>query len=240
MRRGLVILAILAFLSFMFHTLRTPDQSLERLPSTTAPFSSDELRKLTESVGHLLSSPASRPTTDPSTQPLSEQDRSALDAGSPPNGDRSHDTIQSWSKFQYVWQPLAAAGIEHWRLSRWVADCGVPASAMGPARAALRRLEDFLRSVELEVRSLDGMAYDPGLAARVVDTVDEPSGAGQIVKTLSPMVLWRGTVIREADIVVSQRPVRMTPSFRKPLMSSIDYGIDDLGTTNSRHRPVQS
>jgi len=102
--------------------------------------------------------------------------------------------------------PLAALinlGLEHWRL----------AGAIGPspdapaARHALRRIGDFLSLCELDVRVLDGRAFDPGLAACVIDTVDDPAlplGVVLIDETLSPMVLWRGRVVKAADVVTRQ------------------------------------
>ena len=47
-----------------------------------------------------------------------------------------------------------------------------PAAAQ--ARHALRRMDDFLRLCELEVQTMDGRPFDPGLAVRVIDTVDDP------------------------------------------------------------------
>jgi molecular chaperone GrpE (heat shock protein) len=92
--------------------------------------------------------------------------------------------------------------IEHWRLSRAVA--GTPAAAGGAARHALRRIGDILQRFELEAHSLDGQAFDAGLAVRVVHTEDDPKSPHDKVtigETVSPMVLWRGNVVRPADVV---------------------------------------
>ena len=92
---------------------------------------------------------------------------------------------------------LVGLCVEHWRLAR--SPAGDPA-----ARHALRRIEDFLKLCELEARNLDGHPFDPGLAVRVVDTVDDPGlpeGKAVIAETLSPVVLWRGAVVRAADVV---------------------------------------
>jgi hypothetical protein len=94
---------------------------------------------------------------------------------------------------------LANLAVEWWRLS---AAPGV--AAAGPARHALRKMEDFLKSCELEAQSMDGRAFDAGLAARVVDTIDDPNmpmGRTVIEQTISPIVYWRGQVIRPAEIV---------------------------------------
>ena len=98
---------------------------------------------------------------------------------------------------------LIDLGIEHWRLTGWLTTAGQQADC-ALARHALRRMEDFLRNCELEIRSLDGQPFDAGMAARVVESVDDPQlGQGKVVveETLVPLVLWRGTVVRPADVV---------------------------------------
>ena len=95
---------------------------------------------------------------------------------------------------------LVGLAIEWWRLS---ATLGQPGSA-GAARHALRKIEDFLRRCELEVQVMDGRPFDPGLAVRVVDAVDDetlPAGRSVIAETVSPLVLWRGRVAKEAEVV---------------------------------------
>lgn len=94
---------------------------------------------------------------------------------------------------------LANLAVEWWRLS---ATPGVAGTA--PARHALRKIEDFLRQCELEVQSMDGRRFDAGLAARVVDVIDDPRlAAGQTVieQTISPIIYWRGQVIKQAEII---------------------------------------
>jgi hypothetical protein len=102
---------------------------------------------------------------------------------------------------------LVNLAIEQWRLAQWLQTSAHGASA-GPARHALRKLQDFLKSHELEVQTLDGRVFDAGLAARVVDTVEDrslPADRIMIVETLAPMVLWRGQVVRPAEVVTAQR-----------------------------------
>jgi hypothetical protein len=92
--------------------------------------------------------------------------------------------------------------IEHWRLSRAID--GSSAASGGAARHALRRIGDIVKRFELEARSLEGQPFDAGLAVRVVHTEDDPKlpeGKAVIEETVSPMVLWRGTVVRVADVV---------------------------------------
>jgi hypothetical protein len=100
---------------------------------------------------------------------------------------------------------LVSVGVEHWRLARWLKEVGgETSSAAAPARHAVRRIEDFLRACEFEVHTMDARPFDAGLAVHVVDTIDDAAlaeGDVRIDETLSPMVLWRGTVVRAAEVV---------------------------------------
>jgi hypothetical protein len=100
--------------------------------------------------------------------------------------------------------------VEYWRLARWLQAAGSAASA-GPARHSVRKLEDFLKKHEFDVQHLDGRSFDPGLAARVIDTVEDASispGKIIVIETLSPMVLWRGQVVRPAEVVTAHNGAR--------------------------------
>ena len=105
---------------------------------------------------------------------------------------------------------LVALAVEQWRLSRWLAAQPVAHAAQaGPARHALRRMDDFLRLCALEVRDMDGRPFDAGLAARVVDAADDPllpPGSAVIAETVSPLVLWRGDVVKAAEVVTRRGP----------------------------------
>jgi hypothetical protein len=121
----------------------------------------------------------------------------------------SRDTIPT--SLPVPLESLVNLAVEHWRLANWLSNghTGTGAGA-APARHVVRKMEDFLKRCDLEVRSLDGMPFDPGLAARVVDTADAPElpeGATVICQTLSPMVLWRGRVVRGAE-VATRRGIR--------------------------------
>jgi hypothetical protein len=101
--------------------------------------------------------------------------------------------------------PLPAAislAVEHWRLVQALdADS---AAQSGGARRALRKIEEFLASCELTVQHLDGHPFDAGLAVTVVDTLDDPNlPRGKIVidETVSPLVMWRGRVVKSAEVV---------------------------------------
>jgi hypothetical protein len=102
---------------------------------------------------------------------------------------------------------MVNVAVEYWRLSRWLQSAGASPGA-GPARHAVRKIEEFLKNNELEVQALDGRPFDAGLAARVIDTVESdsvPAGQTLIDETLSPVVLWRGQVVRAAEVVTAKR-----------------------------------
>jgi hypothetical protein len=99
---------------------------------------------------------------------------------------------------------VVAIAVEYWRLSTWLA--GI-AGNTGIARHAVRRLGDVLARWQVEVQSLEGRPFDAGLAAKVIDTVDDPLaplGTDTVCETVSPMVICRGVVLRPAEVVVSR------------------------------------
>jgi hypothetical protein len=97
---------------------------------------------------------------------------------------------------------LAELAVEWWRLDRWAAD----ASESPPqARHVARRMASFLSSHGLEVLDVTGRAYEPGLAVEVLDSYRDatlPPGAQLIAETVSPIVLWRGAVVRYGQVVI--------------------------------------
>src|SRR5436853_7156362 len=108
---------------------------------------------------------------------------------------------QSQQKIMIELQPLIELALDHWRLERSLT--GASGNELAAARHASRRIGDFLKRFEFEVRSLEGMDSDGGLAARVVDVVDDPAlpeGKAVVDETLSPLVLWRGNVVRQAEV----------------------------------------
>lgn len=101
---------------------------------------------------------------------------------------------------------MITLAIEHWRLAAWVAAAKAVPNA-GAARHALRHMEDFLKSAELETRSLDGQSFDPGMAALVVHSEENPrlpEGTTLIMETVAPIVLFRGQVVKSAEVVTSR------------------------------------
>src|SRR5688500_11357195 len=99
---------------------------------------------------------------------------------------------------------LAELAVEWWRLERWAGSFG-PVAPASPARHVARRLARFMAERELSVLDLAGRRYEPGLAVEVVDVVrDAGAAAGMEVveEMLSPIVLWRGTVVRHGQVIV--------------------------------------
>lgn len=99
---------------------------------------------------------------------------------------------------------LTQLATEAWRLAKWLAPLA-GSSGCAPARYSLRRIEDLLKQNEFEARDLDGHAYDAGMAAEVVEVIEDPTlpeGEGTISETVSPLVLWRGTVVQAATVAI--------------------------------------
>jgi hypothetical protein len=97
---------------------------------------------------------------------------------------------------------LAALAVEYWRIGTWINAAN--AAGAGPARHAIRKMGDFLKSVEVDVEGMEGKTFDAGMACVVVDSVeDEAMEAGKVVieETVSPMVMWKGKVVRNAQVV---------------------------------------
>ncbi|HVX86382.1 MAG TPA: hypothetical protein VH253_16480 [Phycisphaerae bacterium] len=114
-------------------------------------------------------------------------------------------------KMEVTVDQLAALAVEHWRMAT-VLGPALEAAGAGatPVRHALRKMGDVLKAWEIEARSLDGMPYDAGLAARVIDTVEAGRAAGlkkgemRIVETVSPLVMRGGEVVRTAEVVIEK------------------------------------
>jgi hypothetical protein len=97
---------------------------------------------------------------------------------------------------------LTELGVEYWRLTTSLSSARTGPTAV--TRHALRRIGEVLARCEIEVRSLEGHPFDAGLAVQVVHSEDDPhlpEGQTVIAETVSPMVLWRGQVIRPAEVV---------------------------------------
>lgn len=99
---------------------------------------------------------------------------------------------------------LVELAVEWWRLDRWANGPRADAAA-AHARHVARRLGKFLEERGLSALDLTGRPHDPGLAAEVLDVIHDPAlaeGPGVVEETVSPVVLWRGTVARHGQVVI--------------------------------------
>ena len=95
-------------------------------------------------------------------------------------------------------EQLLTLAIEHWRLSHTVGESG-PA----PVRHALRKIGAVLTELGVEATSLDGQEYDAGMRARVLEQEEGTKGKRRvIVETVSPLVTWKGEIVRDAEVIV--------------------------------------
>jgi hypothetical protein len=97
---------------------------------------------------------------------------------------------------------LAGLAVECWRLERWAGDA---AESPPQARHVARRMKSFLEAHGLEVLDVTGRAYEPGLAVEVIDAYVDPAlprGAQLVAETVSPIVLFRGAVVRFGQVVI--------------------------------------
>lgn len=99
---------------------------------------------------------------------------------------------------------LAELAVECWRLERGGGGAQPPAPD-ARTRHVARRLARFLDERGLAFVDLTGRPHDPGLAAEVLDVVEDkglPPGSAFVEETVSPVVLWRGRVLRHAQVIV--------------------------------------
>ncbi len=106
---------------------------------------------------------------------------------------------------------LAELAVDWWRLDRRLNSAppggARPDGAGSHTRHAARRLSKFLTERELSVLDLTGRRYEPGLAVEVVDVErDETLQEGEevVAEVVSPIVLWRGTVVRHGQVIIRQ------------------------------------
>jgi hypothetical protein len=100
--------------------------------------------------------------------------------------------------------------LECWRLSR-AAGSTIDRAESAAIRYAVSRISDALRAAGLETIDLTGRKYDAGMAPDVVDVVlDDTVLEGQIFihETVSPIVTWRGRMIRPGQIIVRRSPLQ--------------------------------
>ena len=106
---------------------------------------------------------------------------------------------------------LADLAVECWRLERLLAE-----RAGNPGEMGLRRISRIFAMVvkesEIEIVDLTNCPYDAGLAVEVVEIL-EAAGAGvggqaTIVEVISPVILWRGMVLRSGRVAIGKAAER--------------------------------
>lgn len=90
---------------------------------------------------------------------------------------------------------LADLAVEWWRLERWAVD---DSKIVG--RHVARRVARFLEEHGIEVVDLTGKPYEAGLAAEVLERIPD-EGETRVEETVSPIVLWKGTVVKQGQVV---------------------------------------
>lgn len=93
---------------------------------------------------------------------------------------------------------LADLLVDFWRLENRVRE----ESDRDRVLTACERVGDRIRRLGFEVDSMVGRPYDTSLKARVVDH-DESDGPLLISHCVSPAVMYRGKLVREAEIVTT-------------------------------------
>ncbi len=99
---------------------------------------------------------------------------------------------------------LAELAVEWWRLDRWANGPHADGRA-AHARHVARRLARFLEEHGLSVLDLTGRPHEPGLAVEVLDVLTDarlPRGSELVDETVSPVVLFRGRVVRHGQVIV--------------------------------------
>jgi hypothetical protein len=99
---------------------------------------------------------------------------------------------------------LVELAVEWWRLDRWANGPRADGEA-AHARHVARRLGKFLDERGLSVLDLTGRPHDDGLAAEVLDVIHDaglPRGSALVDETVSPLVLWRGAVVRHGHVII--------------------------------------
>ena len=101
---------------------------------------------------------------------------------------------------------LADLAIECWRLGRWLRGAERDKTRL-PVRHVARKLERFLAECGIEIEDPEGEPYADGLAVEIVEVVDdERTASPSVAETLRPIVLWRGRVVREGQVVLRRKP----------------------------------
>jgi hypothetical protein len=137
-------------------------------------------------------------------QQAAPADASGAQAAAPREAAAAGEPAPAPGKRDVVELPVASVAdvaVEWWRLDRWSQG---PDEGRLVARRVARRLSLFLEEQGVEVLDLTGKPYEAGLAVEVVESLADPaapSGLETVDETVSPIVLWKGTVVRQGQVV---------------------------------------
>lgn len=104
-------------------------------------------------------------------------------------------------------ETIADLAVEHWRLIRWV-ESKKGDDPLIVLKHVLRKQEKFFGDLGIELVDLTGTPFDPGLAADVIEVIDDDSikaGESHISETISPLVMLQGMAIKHAQVVIRKR-----------------------------------
>ncbi|MBP7861463.1 hypothetical protein KA183_07260 [bacterium] len=104
-------------------------------------------------------------------------------------------------------ETIADLAVEHWRLIKWVESKKVD-DPLVVLKHVLRKQEKFFSDLGITLVDLTGTPFDPGLAAEVIEVIDDDSmktGESQISETISPLVMLQGSAIKHAQVVIRKR-----------------------------------
>jgi hypothetical protein len=104
--------------------------------------------------------------------------------------------------------------LECWRLGRISVLLRDSAEGAG-LRHAVRRINETLEAMGIQIVDFAGRAYDPGMVPEVVQVREEPglpNGHAVVEETIAPTVTWRGQVIKNGQIIVKCTPEK-SPKF---------------------------
>jgi hypothetical protein len=94
----------------------------------------------------------------------------------------------------------------------WLSHAAASSKEMGDGaivRYSVRRIAEVLKGIGFETTDLTGRTYDAGLAPEVMNVVWDdtvPDGQTLIDETISPIITWRGRIVRPGQIVVKRAP----------------------------------
>jgi hypothetical protein len=103
---------------------------------------------------------------------------------------------------------ILALSQECWRLQR-IAASPDTYNRNSACNRSFRAIAALLAEQGIRFEDYCGRAYDPGMAAEVLDAVEDldmSPGAARIDETVSPTITWRGRVLIPGQIVVRQGP----------------------------------